>query len=698
MKEKRQQKVGSGHRTEGNDDTQPPTPHPSLPIPLLWSGVLVLVAILYLQTATFQFLWDDEQVIYGRVDYRSPAEWRSALSQPLDFSPNYFRPFALLTLIAQLWIWQDNPLPFHLANVLIHLVNTLLVMALISRWTQHGWAGAIGGLAYGIHPALVESVAFVSSRYDLVMTTFALLTVWFSLVAHGWKRVVGVSLAFLLALLCKEMAVTLIAVIPLLHWAQMDGSGASGEGGFRARLRTLWQAHKGVYAGLAVTLGAYLGIRYLTLGYLLTTSPEGLQISAGTPLQHLLLIGRTFTTLIGLVVFPFFQISPVHHSPLPIPLSDTWAWVQTGIAGVLLILVGVLAWRTSTGRLLLTGVVSLLPVLNLRPLEFAYGIYTAERFLTFPLALFLLGFVDGALRSHRVRSVVQLGSALWLAGAGITTATVLPNWREPLGFWQWVTQVAPQSPIGHSNLSDLYNKRGEYRLALESAERAIQIAPDSGMGWINKGVALLQLGDRQGAIEMFRKGTEVEPSNIIGWNNLAIMLSEQGELEEAEAIVRQHVLGHPAYFMGHQALGLIYFRKGRPDLAEEQFQEALKYLTVTRGSVPEEFLERLKSAEPWLAGAYRAVLENDLPLAEKLLARAQTLNPSKISLAFVQGSLLLAKGRVDEAERLAQEMVDYGYHDPRLYELLAQCAQQRGDSARAQRLLQQARELMRPAR
>lgn len=677
-------------------------------------GALALVGILYLQTATYQFVWDDEQIIYGRADYRDPARWLEAITKPLDFSPNYFRPLALSTLLMQIGVWRDNPMPFHLANALIHLLNTALVMAIVGRWTHRGWAGVLGGLAYGLHPALVESVAFVSSRYDLLMTTFALLAIWLSIVWQGWKRAVGVGGAFLFALLSKEMAITLLVVLPLLlsvfalsggaqHIEQRSRNAPDASAGQsrRQRLPAHWLAHRGVYAGLIVGFLLYLGLRWLSLGYLLTHNEAGAQIEAGTPLQHLLLVGRTFTTLIGLTFFPFFSITPAHHSNLPVPINDSWAWVQTFLGVLFLLGTGVLVWRApKIGWLFVAAIMSLLPVLNLRPLEFAYGIFTAERFLTFPLALFVLGVSVGCLelfQRERARYGGIVVIPLWLVGAFVTTALTLPNWREPLAFWQWIARVSPQSPIGYSNLSDLYNKRGEYQLGLEAAERAIQIAPNSGMGWVNKGVSLLRLGDVQGAIEMFRKGTEIEPQNVIGWNNLAVMLSEQGKLDEAEAIIRKHVLGRPPAFMGHQALGLIYFRKGRPDLAEEQFLKAIEHLPEVEGSIPEEFLERLKSAEPWLASAYKAILANDLSLAEKLLKRAQSLNPDKISLGFVQGSFLLAQGKVAEAERIAQELVGYGYHDARLYELLALCAEKRGDRTRAQQLLQKAQQLAKPA-
>lgn len=144
----------------------------------LWASAfatLFVVGALYWQTLRFGFIWDDIQIVYGRVDYHSPARWLEAVRQPLDFSPNYFRPLALSSLLVQIWIWRDNPAPFHFVNVLLHLLNTILVIALALRILAGRWYGALVGALYGIHPALVESVAFISSRYDLTATLFMLL-------------------------------------------------------------------------------------------------------------------------------------------------------------------------------------------------------------------------------------------------------------------------------------------------------------------------------------------------------------------------------------------------------------------------------------------------------------------------------------------------------------------------------------------
>jgi tetratricopeptide (TPR) repeat protein len=670
-------------------------------------AVVIVVGAVYAQTLGFGFVWDDETIVFGRIDYQSPARWLEAVRQPLDFSPNYFRPLALSSLLVQLWVWKANPAPYHAANVLIHLVNTALVCALGLRLLGGRWQGLIAGLLYGMHPALVESVAFVSSRYDLLATLFLLLALWLEGRLQGTARVAGVATAFLLALLCKEVALTLPLVMLLWQLAvgyptdaktpsskvppasqgeppalgsphAVRGTSRRGVRFSLAYVQDLHRRERALYTGLAVALGVYFALRYAALGYLFTAPPENLQIDAGTPLQHLLLVGRTLATLVGLAVFPFFSITPAHHSELPLPLSDGWAWAQLAIA--LAVVAGV-GWsvrrQPRVGWLLAAGLVGLLPVLNLRPMEFAFGIFTAERFLTFPLALVVLGLTAGLLRWASARRVHAIQGAMvgYCAALLLTTAYNLPNWRDSESFWKWLTVASPRSPIGFSNLSDLYNKQGRHTEALEYAEKAIQVAPRSGMGYVNKGVALLRLGDSDAAIALFRQATEIEPHNIVGWNNLAVMLSERGAFDESERIIRERVLGRTPKFYGHQALGLLYARKARLDLAEAEFRAAYALIPNPAGTAAEQGLRELQQASKWIAAAHHWMNQRDLTTAEAHLQAAAQRDPDRVAYGIALARLRILQNRPAEAKQALTDLRERGYRDGTLDALLAEAEQ-----------------------
>src|ERR1041384_2333742 len=66
----------------------------------------------------------------------------------------------------------------HFVNLMFHAANTALVFVLFGRMTGAVWRSAIVAALFAVHPAHVESVAWVAERKDVLSTFFFLLTIW----------------------------------------------------------------------------------------------------------------------------------------------------------------------------------------------------------------------------------------------------------------------------------------------------------------------------------------------------------------------------------------------------------------------------------------------------------------------------------------------------------------------------------------
>ena len=66
----------------------------------------------------------------------------------------------------------------HVTNVAWHVLNTLLLFGLLRAMTGALWRSAFVAALFAVHPAHVESVAWVSERKDVLSTCFWLLTTW----------------------------------------------------------------------------------------------------------------------------------------------------------------------------------------------------------------------------------------------------------------------------------------------------------------------------------------------------------------------------------------------------------------------------------------------------------------------------------------------------------------------------------------
>ena len=120
----------------------------------------------------------------------------------------------------------------HLANVVLHVANVLLVFALFARATGNSWRSAFVAALFAVHPLHVESVAWIAERKDVLSLFFGLLALYAYVRYVQRQRIalLGMALAFFLcSLLSKQTLVTLPFVLLLLdYWPLRRQSAGSG--------------------------------------------------------------------------------------------------------------------------------------------------------------------------------------------------------------------------------------------------------------------------------------------------------------------------------------------------------------------------------------------------------------------------------------------------------------------------------------
>ena len=130
-----------------------------------------------------------------------------------------------LTWISHMVDWSlygSNPLGHHLANVFLHAANAVLLFLLLFYMTGFLGRSAMVAFLFALHPAHVESVAWLSERKDVLCAFFYLA----ALLAYAWyvrkpsvQRFACIVCLYACALLSKPMAVTLpFALLLLDYW------------------------------------------------------------------------------------------------------------------------------------------------------------------------------------------------------------------------------------------------------------------------------------------------------------------------------------------------------------------------------------------------------------------------------------------------------------------------------------------------
>lgn len=120
----------------------------------------------------------------------------------------YYRPLGFVSHAVDWAIAGQNPRQFHFTNVLIHTVNAVLVLLIGRALSPRSHAGPVAALLFALHPSNSEAVIWMSARFDLLATVFALAAVCWMVCAwigNAWMP----ALLFFPAVLSKEAVVAL---------------------------------------------------------------------------------------------------------------------------------------------------------------------------------------------------------------------------------------------------------------------------------------------------------------------------------------------------------------------------------------------------------------------------------------------------------------------------------------------------------
>src|SRR5205823_3114604 len=126
-------------------------------------GLAVVTAVAYLPVLDAGFLnWDDPPYVTANPNIQtlSLATVRWAFT---TFQEGIWHPLTWLSLAADHALYGGlDPRGFHVTNLVLHVVNTVLVFLVWQGLTGAMWRSAFVAALFGLHPMHVESVAWVT--------------------------------------------------------------------------------------------------------------------------------------------------------------------------------------------------------------------------------------------------------------------------------------------------------------------------------------------------------------------------------------------------------------------------------------------------------------------------------------------------------------------------------------------------------
>ena len=274
---------------------------PYAPVLLVLISAVVAVAA-YLQALNFPFILDDIPYIVWNTklaELHFTELWR-LFTEPYN-GLSEFLPLRELSFWFDITLFGRNPAAFRLHNILLYLLCLPLAYVVTLRlWryfhpadvTDTPWAAAAVTALFALHPALIESVVWISGRKYMLPNLFAMLTLWLAVSAKreyclSVPHAIAALLAFVAMMLSKASYVAVAPIIALLwvmFWRDIPATK-------RPHSLLLWPVAILVLAGILVRVfivgseetepfyfGSEAVIRtFAILGWLarLAVSPEG---------------------------------------------------------------------------------------------------------------------------------------------------------------------------------------------------------------------------------------------------------------------------------------------------------------------------------------------------------------------------------------------------------------------------------------
>src|SRR5687767_888109 len=161
--------VGRPARTEPSERPSSTRPASDARAWAALAAVVVAAAVLlYLNSLGNGFVFDDGDVVVGDAHIRDLGNWRALLADS-------YRPLRTITYAVDYAIWGMRPVGFRLTNIALHAANGVLALLIARKLTGRARAAAlIAALVLVLHPAQVESVAYISGRRDVLFSVFYL--------------------------------------------------------------------------------------------------------------------------------------------------------------------------------------------------------------------------------------------------------------------------------------------------------------------------------------------------------------------------------------------------------------------------------------------------------------------------------------------------------------------------------------------
>jgi protein O-mannosyl-transferase len=581
----------------------------------LTAAVALLTFLIYLPALRNDFVyWDDNLYVFENPNIQALDAnfFRWAF---LGFSVSNWHPVTWLSHALDYAVWGLDPFGHHLTSIIIHSINTALVVLLAmtlleiarERSAQNAsdsflndravlTAAGVTGLLFGIHPVHVESVAWVAERKDLLSALFFLLSIMAYASAvrrqEGGKKgqrsgrngkdgsgqkslifnkyYIAALGFFVLALMSKPMAVTLPVVLLVLDWYPVG------------RVRSVKTFRSSIIEKIPFIVLSMVSSLLTILAQ--RTGEAIVSIEQIPASERIIVAAKSLIAYLGKILVPI-DLIPFYPYPKVVSLFSFDHLLSIGmVTGITAACVIVAQkqkfWLAAWGYYVIT----LIPVLGI----IQVGAQSmADRYTYLPsLGPFLIAGVGAGWAAERIlvrqqglniRILSGIASVIIPVVLGYLTLGQIRIWQDSITLWSYVIDKSPvKVSLAYSQRGIVLAKQDQMNRAIADLNTAVSLNPYNYDAYMNLGVAYQKLGQIGRAKESVEKAISIKPSSHEAYFYRGVLHEEADQLDQALADYTQAITLAPSDFEAYNNRGVLFGKMGRLDKAIADYSEAIR--------------------------------------------------------------------------------------------------------------------------
>ena len=531
--------------------------------------------IVYLNSLNNGFIYDDIATIKENFAIRNPENIGVFFTNTINTAGSSqvlqktYRPLVMTTFALNYWIGKFNVAGYHIVNILFHTANAVLIYILIIlllgmelniSQKKINVMAFFASLLFAVHPVNTEAVNYIWQRSELMASFFYLLAV-VTFIRYRGKTLQYVLLTvfYIMALMSKEMAVTLPFILMLIDWYFMAG--------FNKRI--FFNHFNKRYLPLIVITLTYSIYRLTGFGFfgdISDPSKEGV-------FNYFITQSRVILKYFQLIIIPVgFSID--HNFPVSRSIFDGKV-IMSFIIIIIIILVGnyLAKYSKTTSLFMLWFFIILIPtstVISLYPIIMNdHRIYLAGAGIITAIIILLFSYLPG-------KKFIIIVTGMVLVLFSFLTIRRNIDWKDDISLWSATIKVSPGSFRAHDALGAAYLERGMLDEALKEKQKAIEINPNNVALYMNRGIAYGMKGQLENAMNDFDKAIELNPEDTDAYYNRGSLYGESGQYQKAIEDYTKAIELNPEDTTAYYNRGIDYGKSGQYQKAIEDYTKAIE--------------------------------------------------------------------------------------------------------------------------